>query len=411
MDIKKTFLELTDQLYPHGNFGTNEQRVQDWEKSATRLFEVLPSDLERDEYGNLYKLVGDGSTTVMFTSHLDTATQQTGKVNHVFVKEDGDEIVKTDGTTILGADDKAGTTIMMYMMENNVPGLYYFFLGEEVGCLGSKWLAKKLEDDKWLENDLFKNINKVISFDRKDYNSVISFQSTRTASDKFCDELAKRLNSLDTSFKYKTDPTGLYTDSARVAHLYPECTNLSVGYFSQHTKIERQNLDFLVRLAEAAIKMDWETLPVERDPKKDSERRTYSYSGSNYDNYGNYGSTYSSGSRSSSSSTPSYTQSRTINQTNNQKNTYKTDFWHDDKYEHLMEFNYTNGKLINVDICQERVDFEIRLIKEVFDCLDIPYKKLNWDGVELEVETDFNKSEMTRQQLYEFVPELKYDMI
>lgn len=406
LNIKKTFLELTDHLYPHGSKGTDEDRVKDFQKRSTKLTDILPPDLKKDEYGNLYKLIGDGSTTVMFTSHLDTATQADGPVKHVEDKE----FIKTDGTTILGADDKAGTVIMMYMMEKEIPGLYYFFLGEEVGCLGSKWLAKRLEYDKWVEDDLYKNINKVISFDRKGYKSVISYQSTRSASDEFCDELSKRLNKLDDSFEYETDPTGMYTDSARVSHIYPECTNLSVGYFHQHTKREKQNMDFLEKLAKAAIKMDWETLPVKRDPKKDNERKPYKRS--NYNNgygtnsYGTngYGTNYPS-SRRNTPSKNTYKDKRS-----NKKNVFETNFWHDDKYEHLMEFNFQDGKLINVDICQERVDFELRLIKESFDYMDIPYKELTWDGVILEIETDFNKSEMERAQLYEFVPELKYDM-
>jgi putative aminopeptidase FrvX len=407
INVKETFLQLTDHTYPHGSFGTDEARVKDFEKRAKKLYEVLPSDLERDEFGNLYKLIGDGSTTVMFTAHLDTATQADVKVKHVI---EGD-FIKTDGTSILGADDKTGIAIMMYMMENKVPGLYYFFLGEEVGCLGSKWLAKKLEDEKWLEEDLYKNIDKVISLDRKGYDSVISFQSTRTASDEFCDEVAKRLNALDDTFKYKTDPTGLYTDSARVSHLYAECTNLSVGYSGHHTKQEKQDFKFMEKLSEACIKMDWETLPVKRDPKKNNERKSYGgYSSNDYDyGYGYGGSQYNNNNNTSYSRTNTSTHSCRTN--SSKANTYQTDYWHDDKYNHLMEFNYVNKKLINIDICQERVDFEIRLIKEVFDCLDIPYKKLDWDGVELNIETDFNKSDMTRQQLYEFVPELQYDMI
>jgi len=406
LNIKKTFLELTDHLYPHGSKGTDSERVKDFEKRATKIVDILPSDLQKDEYGNLFKVVGDGSTTVMFTSHLDTATQADGPVKHV---EDG-EFIKTDETTILGADDKAGTVIMMYMMEKEVPGLYYFFLGEEVGCLGSKWLAKRLEDDKWIEKDLYKNINKVISFDRKGYKSVISYQNTRSASDKFCDELAKRLNKLDDSFEYETDPTGMYTDSARVSHLYPECTNLSVGYFGHHTKREKQNMDFLIKLAKASVKLDWETLPVERNPKTDNERKPYKRT--NYNNYGS-GNSYNGSSYGGSSNTTTRRSSGTTTYRGKPihlGNVFETNFWHDDKYEHLMEFNFQDGKLINVDICQERVDFEIRLIKEAFDYMDIPYKTLDWDGVKLEVETDFNNTDMEREQLYEFVPELKYDM-
>lgn len=97
--------------------------------------------MEIDEFGNLYKIVGDKYST-MFACHLDTATSALTDVDHVI---DGD-IIKTDGTSILGADDKAGVTILMYMIENNIPGLYYFFLGEEVGCVGSKKTSRITQD-------------------------------------------------------------------------------------------------------------------------------------------------------------------------------------------------------------------------------------------------------------------------
>jgi hypothetical protein len=119
MNIKEKFLELTSHTYPHGN--------------EDKLIPFLPWDLEVDDFGNLYKqIVMDHCT--MFACHLDTATSANTPVIHV---EDGD-LIKTDGTSILGQMIKAGVTILLYMMENNVPGLYYFFLGEEVGCIGSK---------------------------------------------------------------------------------------------------------------------------------------------------------------------------------------------------------------------------------------------------------------------------------
>ena len=118
MNIKEKFIELTSRTYPHG---TEED-----------VFPLLNSELQKDEFDNLFIKIGESD--VMFTSHLDTATSILTSVNHVF---DG-KIIKTDGKTILGADDKAGVAIMLYMIENKIPGLYYFFLGEEVGCIGSK---------------------------------------------------------------------------------------------------------------------------------------------------------------------------------------------------------------------------------------------------------------------------------
>ena len=104
MNIKEKFLELTSRTYPHGT-----------EKD---VFSLLNPELKEDEFGNLFIKIGESD--VMFTSHLDTATSALSEVVHVI---DGVNI-KTDGKSILGADDKAGVTIMLHMIENNIPGLY-----------------------------------------------------------------------------------------------------------------------------------------------------------------------------------------------------------------------------------------------------------------------------------------------
>ena len=207
MNIKETFLELTSRTYPHG---TEEQ-----------LFPILYSKvdgLQKDEFGNLYIKIGESD--VMFTSHLDTATSALSPIKHVFEEN----IIKTDGTTILGADDKAGVTIMLYMIKNNIPGLYYFFLGEEVGCIGSKKVADVQKKEK------IEGINKVISFDRRSTSSIITHQtSRRCCSEEFGEALSKALNDVEETFLYKNDDTGVLTDSVQFISIYPECTNISVG--------------------------------------------------------------------------------------------------------------------------------------------------------------------------------------
>lgn len=260
MNIKEKFLQLTSRTYPHG---TEEE-----------LFPILfntVDGLQKDEFGNLFIKIGDSD--VMFTSHLDTATSANTPVNHVF---DGD-IIKTDGKSILGADDKAGVTIMLYMIKNNIPGLYYFFLGEEVGCIGSKKVAEVQRKEK------IEGVNKVISFDRRGTNSVITYQSSkRCCSDNFGKTLSAQLNQADVDFKYENDPTGILTDSVQFISIYPECTNISVGYQSEHTFSETQNIKHLEKLAEACLKVDWNSLPVERDPSV-VEYKTYgSYGGWGY---------------------------------------------------------------------------------------------------------------------------------
>jgi hypothetical protein len=150
---------------------------------------------------------------------------------------------------------------MLWMIKNNVPGTYYFFIGEEVGCIGSGLAAKFLE---------FKGIyDRIISFDRRGTTSIITHQSgTRTCSDEFGKELARQLNNHKIGLEYKIDNTGVYTDSAEFTSVIPECTNVSVGYYQEHTTTEHQDIKHLEKLANACLFVDWESLPTKRDMNK-----------------------------------------------------------------------------------------------------------------------------------------------
>jgi di/tripeptidase len=188
------------------------------------------------------------------------------EVTHIFdTDENGDEWVKTNGTSILGADDKAGVTVCMYMMEKKIPGIYYFFVGEEVGLVGSGRLANNYE-----RFDFLKDIKRIVSFDRRGFNSIISRQMGRQCcSSDFVSALGKQYS--EYGMVMTDDPTGIYTDSAIFMDKIPECTNISVGYFNEHTHRECQNLSFLERLCEATIQIDWESLPTSRSLSIDDE--------------------------------------------------------------------------------------------------------------------------------------------
>jgi hypothetical protein len=245
MRVIRKFKQLTNQTYPHG--------------TEEGLLKYLPTGYKQDSVGNYYLQIGEEPST-MFACHLDTACSYQKKVNHVF---DG-KYVKTDGTTILGADDKAGMVVILYMIEKKIPGLYYFFLGEEVGCIGSGKLAKI-----WNKTEFSKYIKKVVSFDRRGTDSIITEQMFgRSCSDEFAKDLSKKLNLTGLGFNFSPDPTGIYTDSAKFMSLVPECTNISVGYYSEHTNNEKQDVDFLKRLCKGVCLIDWEDLIVKRDHTK-----------------------------------------------------------------------------------------------------------------------------------------------
>ncbi len=380
MNIKEKFLELTSRTYPHGT-----------EKD---LFPLLNSELQEDEFGNLFIKIGESD--VMFTSHLDTATSAMTSVVHVIE----DNIIKTDGKSILGADDKAGVTIMLHMIENNIPGLYYFFLGEEVGCVGSKKLSGKHKEEK------IEGINKVISFDRRGTTSIITYQaSSRCCSDKFGEALSAELNKANETFSYKNDPTGIYTDSAQFVSIYPECTNISVGYQSEHTFNESQDIEHLDKLAQACLLVNWNSLPVERDPSvtEYSSYGGYGYGwGSGYNDFdweGSYGTNWKSRSYGTSGSTPPPIP--------------KTEkvWFHDRKYNYVssLEVNTATKRVVSADLCSDRINFEHSQIDQLLRALELDYEYCVWDGFKLKVNYPFDHTtECDRNDLIEYLPELDY---
>jgi hypothetical protein len=241
-DVRSTFLSLVTKTYPMGH--------------ETEVLEFLP-DLEIDKFGNYYKVI-EGDDTTMFTSHLDTADRTQLNTSLLSKIEDGDEYIYTNGKSILGADDKAGVAVMLYMMEHRIPGIYYFFIGEERGGIGSRDLSSE-----YSSFDFLKNVKKCVSFDRRKTGSVITSQYGRVCcSNEFATALCKEYNK--SGLNLSTDPTGVFTDSASFIDDISECTNVSVGYNNEHTFREIQNMTYLEKLAKASLKVNWAQLPAVR---------------------------------------------------------------------------------------------------------------------------------------------------
>ena len=241
-DAARLFEHLTQATCPHGNE----------DKYYRRMLGAL--DFKRDSHGNWYRQIG--TSPVCFMAHLDTAD---ACMSHIEPRHKG-HWLETAGNTILGADDRAGVAILLTMAHRKKPGHYYLFVGEESGCIGSRKAAKK--------GFLPADIKQAVSFDRRGYEDVITHQrGMRCCSDAYGDALAAALMD-QTGTKWARDSGGLYTDSDEFSGSIPEATNLSVGYFNAHSRSERQNLDFLAKVAEAAYRIDWDALPIERDPSR-----------------------------------------------------------------------------------------------------------------------------------------------
>lgn len=235
IDILSTFLALTSKTYPAG--------------TEKQLKKFLPKNIQIDEVGNYFIKIGESKT--IFTCHLDTCFNDEVEVFHDITP---DQFVFTDGLTILGADDKAGMTVLLYMIAQQVPGLYYFFIKEEIGGIGSRNALIK-------HRNIFEKYKRMISFDRRGTQDVITHQrSGRCCSDFFALALSDALN--EHGLKYKPCAEGYFTDSDNFIDIIPECTNISVGYYDEHTENEHQDIIHLEKLATACIQIDWESLPI-----------------------------------------------------------------------------------------------------------------------------------------------------
>ncbi|MBO7744015.1 M20/M25/M40 family metallo-hydrolase [Paenibacillus sp. MWE-103] len=136
----------------------NERRICD---VLTKKFADLGLSVEEDGAaaitghgaGNLIVKLqasgAEGAPTIFFTSHMDTVTPGNG----IKPRLDDDGYIRSDGTTILGSDDKAGLAAMFeairVLKERQLPhGPVQFVItvGEESGLVGAQALDRsKLE--------------------------------------------------------------------------------------------------------------------------------------------------------------------------------------------------------------------------------------------------------------------------
>ena len=235
-----------------------------WSKSERRFIRkyISPLDMYVDDFGNLSKRIG--RAPVLWSCHTDTVHRKGGHQQiKISVGKGGANIASLHDNTdsnCLGADDTAGIWIMREMILARVPGLYVFHRAEEIGGLGSDYIAKETPN-------ALCGIQYAIALDRRGTDSVITHQGYgRCCSQEFARELAGGIG-----HKFYPDNTGIFTDTANYVDIVPECTNLSVGYDNEHTARETLNLDHLFRLRMALLKLDVTAMPVERDPKAREE--------------------------------------------------------------------------------------------------------------------------------------------
>lgn len=231
----KLLMELTSKTIPYG--------------SEELIYDVVQKNckhkLNKDSFGNLH--VSIGNSKILFCAHLDTYSQKVEEVNHILE----DNKLKTDETTILGGDNKVGCAVIINMINHDIPGNYYFFIGEEVGRLGSIWLNDQIKEG---------DFTLALTFDRKFTGSVCTYQrGVKLCNDELASNIISQLDSV-TGYSFKEDYFGLSCDTYSFNEKVNNCLNISTGVYDEHKKTEWVDLNFFRAIFNGATKINWKII-------------------------------------------------------------------------------------------------------------------------------------------------------
>lgn len=144
--IDKRLIEIFLETAPIEALSGQEKPVADYiisflSKLGYDVIEDNSKQLTASNTGNIICKLGDGGTFLL-SAHMDTA-RSTKEVKPVFLQ---DRIV-SDGTTVLGVDNRAGISILLRLLEKlkneNIPTSSFtvaFLTCEETTLAGSKYL-------------------------------------------------------------------------------------------------------------------------------------------------------------------------------------------------------------------------------------------------------------------------------
>lgn len=255
--LMRTLRYALSMARPHGS--VEEGRLVSY--LGRKITELQPlADQWVDPAGNLHVDMRTKRThKTLFVAHVDTVHRAGGP--NVF--DSSSPMWTAQGGQPLGADDGAGVALMTGLIAGGVRGYYVFTRGEERGGVGAKYLAEEMPD-------LLCEFDRAIAVDRRDVFSVITHQAMgRCCSDAFAETLCHELNSR--GMLMMPDDTGVYTDTAEFVDFIPECTNISAGYYWEHSPKESLDTDYLQQLLGAMLTVKWDDLPTERSTYEDED--------------------------------------------------------------------------------------------------------------------------------------------
>lgn len=242
MNRDQLYNQLIDLLYYTSPFPYEYQMLSG----------ILPEGGEWDSFGN-YIYVVPGKSTTLFAAHLDTIGNEPRQTKPIYIEKNR-VLISSGNSDCLGGDDRCGILCLLALIDAKVPGTYIFHSCEERGMQGADFIVNSMD------LTLF---DRAIEFDRRGTDSIISKMIGMTVcSYEFVNSLSAQLG-----LGFRDDPTGLITDVFSYNCIIPEVTNLSVGFNNEHSNREYIHVLWLIdRFIPQLLKVNWESLPVVRNP-------------------------------------------------------------------------------------------------------------------------------------------------
>lgn len=263
--------ELLFQLYSIHSPSNGEKKMRKYVKRYIRRV-CGECEIEQDSYGNVFVKKGVADSYPCLAAHLDQVQSDHAKDFEIV---EGNDVVfgysamhrQQQG---LGADDKNGIYICLECLAKYDVLKVAFFVGEEIGCKGSRNC----------DLDFFKDCKYIVEPDRMGGDDLITSMSVgKVCSDDFINALGAE------SFGYKPE-RGSITDVGELVEsgVGISCLNLSCGYYCAHSDeeftvlSELQNaLDFVCHIIETLTEKSYPFKYV-----------GYSYGRYGYGGYGGY---------------------------------------------------------------------------------------------------------------------------
>lgn len=212
------------ELYNISSPSRKEKRMSAYVMAELKKMGV---SCRKDRTGNIYAVKGKAATYPCVVAHLDEVhDNETGSYGAYIVADEmvvGYDRVRKCQTGI-GADDKNGIWICLRMLERFKKMKCVFFVGEEIGCVGSHKVNM----------DFFRDCRFVIQCDRKGNSDMVTnINGTPLCSDAFIKAIKPEEHGYSESCGMLTDVLTLKQRGLSVS-----CINLSCGYYNPHTDKE-----------------------------------------------------------------------------------------------------------------------------------------------------------------------------